>query len=182
MFVGCERGYQLPKITAYIMHKHDLNRVEFYSKEDMAGGYHLSKGEHILRSMTKSVYEDINDVLELYSIKQYLDNGLFLKSWAHNEIAEFKQKSIEYGKIVGRFMSKINDSNVISYYEQLLHGYIISFWTLINNQKVFKKISAENFEGILKDNPHEIRNILNHENIVNRYNTVLRDFLLTYCN
>ena len=35
------------------MHKHDLNRVVFYSKGDMSGGHHLSKGEHILRSDTK---------------------------------------------------------------------------------------------------------------------------------
>ncbi len=68
------------------MHKHDLNRVEFYSKEDMAGGYHLSKGEHVLRSETKSVYEDINDVLELYNIKQYLDNELYLKCWTKNDM------------------------------------------------------------------------------------------------
>jgi len=162
------------------MHKHDLNRVVFYSKEDMAGGLNLSRGEHILRSETKSVYEDINDVLELYNLKQYLDNELYLKSWTQNVIAEFKQKATEYGKIVGQFMSKINDSNVILYYEQLLYGYINSFWELVNNQKVSKQISAENFETILKDNPHEISNILTHKNIVNRYNTVLRDFLLNY--
>jgi len=146
----------------------------------MAGGYYLSKGEHILRGETKSVYEDINDVLELYSIKQYLDNDLFLKSWTQNEINEFKQKAIEYGKVIGQFMSKINDSNVISYCEQLLHGYINSFWQLVDNQKIFKQISVENFDSILRENPHEIINILTHKNIVNRYDTVLRDFLFTY--
>jgi len=146
----------------------------------MARGYHLSKGEQILRSETKSVYEDINDVLELYNIKQYLDNDLFLKNWTQNEIKDFKQKAIEYGKVVGQFMSKVNDSNVISYFEQLLHGYINSFWQLVNNQKIFKQISVENFDSILKGNPHEIRNILTHKNIVNRYDTVLRDFLFTY--
>lgn len=162
------------------MHKYDLNRVEFYSKENMAGGYYLSKGEHILRGETKSVYEDINDVLELYNIKQYLDNELYLKSWTQNDITIFKQKAIEYGKIVGLFMSKINDSNVITYYTQLLGGFIDSFWELIDFQKVYKQISAEKFETILNNNPHEIRNILNHKNIVNHYNTVLRNFLQAY--
>ncbi len=162
------------------MHKHDLNRVEFYSKEDMAGGYHLSKGEHILRNETKSIYEDINDVLELYNIKKYLDNGLYLKNWSQDDIKDFKQKAIEYGKIVGQFMSKINDNNINLYYNKLLHGYLNSFWELINNQKIFKNISAENFNLILKDNPHEIRSILSFKGLVNRYNTELREFLLTY--
>jgi len=162
------------------MHKHDLNRVEFYSKEDMAGGYHLSKGEHILRNETKSTYEDINDVLELYNIKKYLDNELYLKNWSQDDINDFKQKAIEYGKIVGQFMAKVNNSNIILYYKQLLRGYLNSFWELLNNQKIFKNISAENFKLILKDSPHEIRSILTFKGLVNRYNNELREFLLTY--
>ncbi len=162
------------------MHEHDLNRVVFFSKEDMAGGYHLSKSEHILRNETKSVYEDINDVLEMYNIKKYIDNELYLKNWTQKDIADFKEKVTKYGRIAGKFMSKINDSNVISYYEQVLHGYINSFWELVNNQKIYKQISVEIFSTILTNNPYEIRSILTHRNLVIHYKTVLRDFLLTY--
>jgi hypothetical protein len=42
------------------MSKIDLNRVVFYSKEDMAGGMQLRKGENILRSPLKDGYSDIN--------------------------------------------------------------------------------------------------------------------------
>jgi len=160
--------------------KYDINRIEFYSKEDMAGDYHLSKTEPILKSEIKSVYEDINDVLELYNIKQYFDNELYLKNWTKDDISDFKQKATEYGKIVGQFMSKMNDSNFMSYYEQLLHGYINSFWELMNNQNIYKRISTENFVNILSNEPHEIRNILTYKNLVTYYNLVLRDFLLTY--
>jgi len=162
------------------MHEYDLNRVEFFSKEDMAGGSHLSKGEHILRNETKSDYEDINDVLELYNIKKYIDNELYLKSWTHCDIADFKQKAIEYGRIVGQFMSNINDRNVILYYEQLLRGYINSFWELVNNQKIYKQISAVNITTILSNEPHVIRSLLTHKSLVTHYNIVLRDFLLTF--
>lgn len=162
------------------MHKYDLNRVNFYSVDNMANGYYLSKAEHILRSENNSTYENINDVLELYNIRQYIDSELYLKSWTQNDIASFKQKATEYGKIVGQFMSNINDSNVISYYEQLLHGYINPFWELVNNQKIYKQISAEKLDFILKNNPHKIRSILTHKNLVIHFNNVLRDFLLTY--
>lgn len=50
------------------------DRVVFFSERDMAGGFELRKGEHILRTATKSDYTDINDILELYHIKQYIDN------------------------------------------------------------------------------------------------------------
>jgi hypothetical protein len=35
------------------MHKTDLDRVEFFSKEDMSGRYQLLKAETILRNATK---------------------------------------------------------------------------------------------------------------------------------
>jgi hypothetical protein len=162
------------------MNNYDFNRVEFYSKEDMAGGYQLSKGENILRNETKRNIVDINDILELYHIKKYLDNELYLKTWTESDIIEFKQKVIEYGKIIGQFMSTINDSNVIDYFEHLSHGYINSFWELVNNHKIYKKIARENLEKILTKNPHEISNILSHQNLVNHYNSILKKFLMIY--
>jgi len=160
--------------------KYKSDRVKFFSKADLAGGIQLSKAESILKIEIKSVYDDINDVLELYNIKQYFDNELYLKSWTQNEVDIFKKKATEYGKVVGQFMSKINDSNVVAYYETLPFDYISSFWELVNNQKVYKQISAENFKTVLSNEPHTIREILTHKNLVSHYSTVLRDFLLTY--
>lgn len=81
------------------MHESDLNKVVFHSKEDMAGGHYLQKGEHILRADIKSDYVDINEVLELYNLKKYIDNDLFLNSWTQEDIANFKLKATEYGKV-----------------------------------------------------------------------------------
>lgn len=162
------------------MHQHDLNRVEYYSKEDMAGPHHLSKGEHILRSETKSSYTDINDVLELYNLKKYFDNELYLKSWTQDDIENFKQKVTEYGKIIGHFFSTITDTNVVALHEQLLHGYIHSFWEIVNNHNVFNRISKPNFSIILESEPHLIHEILTHKGLVDYYHTELKNFLLTY--
>lgn len=162
------------------MHKSDLNRVVFYSKEDMAGGHQLRKGEPILRAEIQSEYNDINEILELYNIKKYIDIELFLNDWTSEDILIFKDKATEFGKIIGRFMSQINDLNVIDLYNKTLRNYINSFWELVNNQNVFKRISKENFQKILLDEPHLIHTILIHKNIVDRYNVVIRDFLLTY--
>lgn len=131
------------------MHNTDLNKVVFHSKEDMAAGYNLQKGEHILRSDTKSNYADINEVLELYNIKKYIDNDLFLKSWTQEDINNFKLKATEYGKVVGQFMATIDDSNVLTFYNNTLRNYVHSFWELVNNQSIFKRISKSNFSRLL---------------------------------
>lgn len=162
------------------MHKHDLNRVHFYSKEDMAGGHQLTKGEHILRDRTQSNYSDINDILELYNIKKYLDNELYLKSWTQEDIDNFRQKATDYGKVIGQFISNINDNNVIDLYEKTLRGYVNSYWELVNNQRAFKRISKANFKAILTSEPHVIHTILTHKNIVDYYDTEIMTFLLTY--
>ena len=162
------------------MSKQDLNRVVFYSKEDMRSGYQLSNGEHILKSDTKSAYYNINDILELYNIKKFLDNDLYLIKWSEEEILEYKQKAIDYGKVIGKFMSNIDDKNAITYFDQLSFEYVKSFFELINNHKLFKQISVDTFKSILSKKPHIIRTILTYRHIVKFYDECLKDFLLTY--
>jgi hypothetical protein len=162
------------------MHNHDLNRVEFFSKEDMAAGHQLSKGEHILRKETLSNYTDINDILELYNIKKYIDNDLYLRDWTQEDIEDFKQKVTEYGKIIGQFFSKIDDKNIVDLYEKTLEGYISSFWEIVNNQKVFKRISKSNFSSILLNESHLIHKILKHNALVSHYDAEIKNFLLSY--
>lgn len=162
------------------MHKHDLNRVYFYSKDDLAGGHQLSKGEHILRAEIKSNYSDINEVLELYNLKKYFDNELYLRSWTQEEIDDFKQKATEYGKVVGKFFSTINDENVFETYQRILHDYIHSFWEIVNSHCIFKRISKSNFSKILESEPHLIHEILTHKGIVDHHDKELKNFLLNY--
>jgi len=162
------------------MKEFDLNRVEFYSKEDMAGSHQLKNGEHILQSDTKSNYTDINDVLELYNIKKYIDNELYLKSWTNDDIANFKQKVKEFGKVIGQFMSTINDNNVVSLHENTLRNYVDSFWELVNDQSIFKRISKPIFSSIISNEPHLIHEILTHKNIVDHYDKEIKHFLLSY--
>jgi hypothetical protein len=162
------------------MHDSDLNKVVFHSKEDMAGGHYLQKGEHILRADTKSDYTDINEVLELYNLKKYIDNDLFLNNWTSEDIESFKLKATEYGKVIGKFMATIDDNNVVNSYGNTLRNYVHSFWELVNNQSVFKRISKANFANILASEPYIIHEILTHKGIVDYYSTEIKNFLLTY--
>lgn len=162
------------------MHNTDLNKVVFHSKEDLAGIHYLQKGEHILRADTKSSYTDINEVLELYNLKQYLDHDVYLKSWSQDDIENFNKRATEYSKVVGQFMATINDNNVISIYGNTLRNYVHSFWELVNNQSVFKRISKINFGNILTNEPLLIHEIITHKNLVDYYDDEIKQLLLTY--
>ncbi len=152
----------------------------FYSIEDIAGGFHLPQAENILRNETKTTYEDINDILELYSIKKYIDNDLYLKKWTQNDILVFKDRVIHYSRIVTNFMSSICEYNFITYYEQLWNGYVNLFWELVDKQSIFKRVSAGIFDKVLNTNPQIIKTILSYKNLVANYRIVIKDFLLSY--
>ncbi|OCW92299.1 hypothetical protein A9168_16645 [Macellibacteroides sp. HH-ZS] len=162
------------------MHNTDSNKVIFHSKEDIGGGYYLQKGEHILQADTKSIYSDINEVLELYNLKKYIDNDLYLKSWSTDDIVNFKTKATEYGNVIGQFMATIYDSNVVDLYENILQEYIHSFWELVNNQSTFKRISKTKFTTIITNEPHLIHEILIHKKLVDHYDNEIKNFLMTY--
>lgn len=162
------------------MHEFDLERIEFYSKEDISAVDHLQKGEHILRAGTKSNYTDINDILELYNLKKFIDNEMYLRGWTKDDIANFKLKVTEYDRVIGLFMATIDNNNVVNLYGNTFRGYIHSFWELVNNQKIFKRISKPIFSNILSNEPHLIHEILLHKGLVDYYDNEIKNFLLTY--
>ena len=154
----------------------DKNRVVFRPH----GRLVLVKGESILRAEIMPNYSDINDVLELYNLKKYIDNDIFLESWSQEDIVLFRQKAKEYGSIVGKFMSTISNENIEPFYNNIISDYKISFWEIVNNQGFYKNISSEKIKAILDNDPHIIHTILRNEKIVNHYNNVVRNFMLSH--
>ncbi|MGC3834239.1 hypothetical protein ACPSKX_08135 [Moritella viscosa] len=131
------------------MHEDDRNRVVFHSSQDITSGYFLPKVESILKRGVIEAPNEINDVLELYNIKLYIDNGVYLKSWSDDEVEIYKNIVQGYRTFIGGFISKIDDSNVLIYHKNVVLNYVKSFWELINNQRQFKKISPDKIEQIL---------------------------------
>lgn len=159
------------------MNKPDRDRVVFHSIHDMSSGHYLSKAESLLNSELAEDIEDINDILELYNISLFFDNAIHLKSWSHADIVNYKVKVNAFKDIVGKFITNIDDGNFLSYFVNILYNYYGSFWALINNYQQFKKISPYQIERVLKDNPHQIRHLLNNKNVVNKYNLIICEYL-----
>lgn len=78
----------------------DLDKVVFYKIGDDVCADNIENSEHVLRVEIKSLYTDINEVLELYNLKNCIDNKYYLKSWTENDISDFKQRAKIYSKII----------------------------------------------------------------------------------
>ena len=158
----------------------DRNRVVFYSKENLASGYELQKGEPVLRAEIKQKYTDINDVLELYNLKKYIEHEVYLNTWTQADIDDFKQKVDSYSKKIAQFMSAITQDNFKTIYQDVIYDYVSSFWELMNNRDYYKNITNDDLRDILDEKPYLINDILIHKNLVKRFNTIIREFFLTH--
>ena len=69
----------------------EKDRVVFYSANDMTKGNYLSMAETKLRELNFSkAYDDVNDIIEMFHIKQYIDADLYLQKWTEDDKTLFK--------------------------------------------------------------------------------------------
>lgn len=162
------------------MDSKDRYCINFYSIDDMATPYELEKTEDVLETYTSHDKFDVNDFLEFYNIKIYFDNNQFLKSWD-------EEKKERYRKIVQTVFDEfkkrlltLENSNIQNYIEVIEFEYLDNFWGLFNLLSLYKRIDGQYILEILEKNNIHIRYILHQKKIVDKYNVIIKEFLLDY--
>ena len=93
------------------------NRIQYFSTYDMSISYYLQNAEEIIVKYHKGWRpEEVNDVIELYNIWLFVDNGIYMKSWSEgtlNEIKGFKDDVIP-------FFANLNESTWVEVYKQVM--------------------------------------------------------------
>lgn len=157
-----------------------LERVVFHSKEDMSAGYNLKKAEALLNNLAPTDEMDINDLLELYNIKQYFDNNIFLTSWDESTKKNYQQKILQAEKKLKDHFRTLDNENIIQTVHRLEFSYRNAFWYLFNYYQIYKQIKKEIFSELLEGKTGQIRYILSHRNTVAYFEAELRGFLLGF--
>ena len=104
-------------------------RVHYFSPSDMSSYYNLQKAAQVIESFTEDkVYSDINDVIELYHIRQFVDNGIVLKDWSKDFIA----KTNGFKKIVVNYFNSISPDKIVEAYTTVDFEYKETFWKIID--------------------------------------------------
>jgi hypothetical protein len=158
------------------------NRVVFYSKGDGSVYHNLKHAEYILKNINLNTEFSINDYLEFYHIKLHFDNKIFLPSWKESEKINHIKISDELWSSVKDFWIKINENNFTEHLNKVDFRYAEAFWELIDYFHVYKRISRDKFDYLLKYSPRQINYILKFKNIVRKFDGLLRNFLMNYKN
>ena len=138
--------------------------------DDLAFGYAIEKVEKVLDSFNENeVINDINRIIDFYNSIKYIDIAYKNKIWDESKKTGFNNIARNVQRIIGKFLSKINDNNFLEYYHLTGRLYINEFWEIVDKYKIYERISYKNIEYILKNEGNALYYILKHKNIVLKY-------------
>ena len=77
-----------------------FERAKFYSLHDLGNTMELRRVQDVLDAYKPGLsYDNVNDVLELYNAKLFIDNGLALKVWDDTRIMSYVSLVSGFGSI-----------------------------------------------------------------------------------
>lgn len=157
------------------------DRITYFSNYDWSLWYYLPRVESILRSFENNVIiSDINEVIELYHVTLFIDNGIFADSWTESDVNEFKQKSIAIKGVVCKHFNQFTGLEVPEIYDQLDYNYQTTFWEIISKYKLWDLIDNDLLAKILNENENVIYQVLHYKGIVEHYNVVLTQYFKSH--
>lgn len=151
-------------------------RIEYYGYSD----YWFTKSLKVIDGLNENSCDDINDIIEFNNIIKHLND------YKINHGFDIQHDKYDYAEIIkklkkriGVFCSKLNDQNFVSAYELIDYRYFENFWELIEQYKVFEKISNYTFEQVLSNSSIQISDLLLFEKVVKKFDHSIKDFMMT---
>lgn len=161
----------------------EKERIIFYSTPDLAV-YSIREDIKIFidKFDHKKNYNDINDIIELYNIKLYIDCGnieKFLRDTCNYSLSEIN-KTI-WSKI-NLYFNNVSNDNIETIYSQINDFmYKEHFWDLFESCKLYNRISKDVFIKLFHKTTY-IDPILQNRKIVQKYDSTLALLLKGYKN
>jgi len=156
-----------------------MERVKFFSVYDLSCGYNLKNSEVILNEYhSGKELKEINDIIELYCIKKFFDNGAYLSSWTPDDITHYEGIiNLNFAE-VARFFKSIGEENIFGRYNDVDRMYKDEFWELFAKFKVYEKIRNEIFNEFIHTAKVSLYQLLKHKKISEHYGSVIRDYMM----
>lgn len=157
-----------------------MREIKFYSRNDLASGFVLKEIEnYLIEGRAEKEELNINDLIEIYNIKQYFKHKLYLLTWTSNEIENYEKQVNIYFKKIGRFFHSINSENLADFYNELEIEYREDFWALFEKFKVYERITDLSFNQFLTENNIWLYQLLRHKTLVQHFGNVIKEYMLS---
>lgn len=155
-----------------------MNKVVFYSKADLSAGKSLSIAENILNTLGSRNSFDINDIIEIYNIKLFFDNDIYLLKWTTDQKENYFKKSKDAWKIAAQFFIDWITQNGLTAIHHIDFEYTKHFWEIIEKLNIYKQLDKTEFKRVISTERFYINEILLHQNIVNFFHAEIKEYFL----
>ena len=119
-----------------------MRRIIYFSKDDLAFHDMLNKIDVFFKeNKHKLTSGSINDILELFHIIQYLENGFIHSSWTKEETEVYKNEVKNFKKVISSFFTSLTENQIINFFSDIDYDYLKTFWLMLNKHNVYKNLS-----------------------------------------
>lgn len=140
----------------------------------MSISYNLNNAEEIITKYHNGWRPiEVNDVLELYNIWLFVDNGIYKNDWPDDVLSEIK--GFKYDII--SFFSSLKEITWVNVYKQIDFSYRHNFWEIIDIFNIKSFITKSTLCEAFSENSYELRYMLQRDRLVKKYNALLADML-----
>ena len=131
----------------------------------------------ILESIVETFRENtskrnINSAIELYNLHLTLSVG---RKATDVEGCDTVSKDLLSRTAV--YFSGINESNIVTEYQNVGREYLHDFWTLFEKFNVYKRVSDQIFSSLMNDDEHNLSLILENKKVVSHYDNAIGEFI-----
>ena len=155
-----------------------MDRAKFYSVEDLGNSMQLSRAQLVLENyVPDNTTLGINDILELYNVKLFIDNKLALKEWNEETIVRYNMIASGFGKDIVCFY-RTHDVSLL--YEEVEFQYQQDFWDVFEKLGLLDILTGDLMGKILAVHPDQIENVLHCEKIVKQFDNCLVEWFISF--
>lgn len=156
-----------------------MDRIKFYSANDLSSGYNLSKIEKLLTKYHEGKeIKDINDIIELYNINKFFENKIHLNNWTPDNIDFYQKTAKSYLGSIARFIKSINDYTFKVLYNEVDRFYKEDFWEVIQKFKAYENISPDKLQEFMNESDVSLHQLLKYKTITEYFGVIIREYML----
>lgn len=127
-----------------------------------------------LQTISKDIVPtNVNEIVELYNIFLCFQEFQGMPNVSEDDKSIYRTPCQIIPQLCGRFCSTITDDNIISYFRKIIVNYKDELISLLEEYKVFERISGPVFIKLIEEKIVSLSRFLSHKFIVKRYDSDL---------
>ncbi|WP_062052532.1 hypothetical protein [Bacillus sp. JCM 19034] len=150
-----------------------MDRVKFYSKNDLAYGWELNK---VIERIEENAIEkdwSLEDVIEFFNILKYVQVDRFAEYIQEKTNVICTNYSKKIKARIGKFIST-NKSFIISKYDDTNYSGTEDFLEIVEKYKLYEDISHLEFKTFLDKDSVPLYMVLKHKKIVEHFDDIVK--------